>query len=191
MTCCVPVAFAVTSVRWSLWNTTRELVLRAEPEGRTGVTTILSYCFLGGTRPSALYPTTFDVTCVHLPRADGKPHIVWPESTIFDTSQIGAQRVGGVGGGCASSARHEHATPCPHARGELAALVAGVPRTRKKWLLLLEAKAMAADQAAAAKKPRLLDSPAPSTLAMARQDTAVLLPQPFPRFVGGSPRCCV
>ena len=58
----------------------------------------------------------------------------------------------------------------------------------KRWLLLvLEAKAMAAEQAAAAKKPRLLDSPAPSTLAMARQDTAVLLPQPFPRFVGGSP----
>ena len=59
--------------------------------------------------------------------------------------------------------------------------------TRKKWILLLEAKAVAAEEAAAAKKPRCIDSPAPSTLTMARQDTAVLLPQPFPRFVGGSP----
>ena len=59
--------------------------------------------------------------------------------------------------------------------------------TRKKWILLLEAKAVAAEEAAAAKKPRVMDSPAPSTLRMARQDTAVLLPQPFPRFVGGSP----
>jgi hypothetical protein len=59
--------------------------------------------------------------------------------------------------------------------------------TRKKWMLLMEAKAVAAEEAAAAKKPRCIDSPAPSTLTMARQDTAVLLPQPFPRFVGGSP----
>ena len=59
--------------------------------------------------------------------------------------------------------------------------------TRKKWILLLETKAVAAEEAAAAKKPRCIDSPAPSALTMARQDTAVLLPQPFPRFVGGSP----
>ena len=53
---------------------------------------------------------------------------------------------------------------------------------------VLEAKAVAAEEAAAAKKPRL-DSPAPSTLRMARQDTGHrgAPAAAVSGFVGGSP----
>jgi len=61
--------------------------------------------------------------------------------------------------------------------------------TRMKWLLLLEAKVVAAEQAAAAKKPRAIWTHRGSIATLAiNGPSGHTEVQPFPRFVGGSPR---